>query len=90
MAREYSPKIRVNAIAPGFFLTGQNKFLLVDENTGEATDRGKEILRSVPLGRYAQPREIVGAALWLVAEQAGFVTGAVVPVDGGFTAFSGV
>ena len=90
MAKEYSSSIRVNAIAPGFMLTEQNHFLLTDEKTGAITERGQDILRNVPAGRYGNPREIVGAALWLVSEQASFVTGAIVPVDGGFTAFSGV
>ena len=90
MAKEYSPNIRVNAIAPGFVLTDQNRFLLTDEKTGQITERGKEILRNVPAGRYGQADEIVGAALWLVSEQASFVTGAIIPIDGGFTAFCGV
>lgn len=90
MARNYSPKIRVNAIAPGFILTEQNKFLLVDEKSGQMTERGNQILRNVPMARYGEPQEIVGAALWLVSDMASFVTGAVIPVDGGYTAFSGV
>ena len=90
MAQNYSPKIRVNAIAPGFMLTDQNRFLLVDEKTGELTDRGRVVLNHVPMGRFGEPKEIVGAALWLVSGSANFVTGAVIPVDGGFTAFSGV
>lgn len=90
MAREYSPEIRVNAVAPGFVLTRQNAFLLVDEATGEMTERGRQIIASVPMGRYGRPDEIVGAALWLLSDMSSFVTGAVVPVDGGFTAFSGV
>ena len=90
MAQNYSPNIRVNAIAPGFMLTEQNRFLLVDEKTGNMTERGKQILKHVPAARYGEPREIVGAALWLVSEHASFVTGAVIPVDGGYTAFSGV
>lgn len=89
MARTYNPNIRVNAVAPGFMLTQQNAFLLVDEN-GEMTDRGRQILSAVPMGRYGEPREVVGAALWLVSDYSSFVTGAVVPVDGGFTACSGV
>lgn len=90
MAQNYSPEIRVNAIAPGFILTDQNRFLLVDKETGGMTERGKQILNHVPMGRYGKPEEIVGAALWLVSEMAGFVTGSVVIIDGGFTAFSGV
>lgn len=90
MAQDYSPNIRVNAIAPGFMLTEQNRFLLIDEKTGEITDRGKQILKSVPTARYGEPKEIVGAALWLVSDTASFVTGAVIPIDGGYSAFSGV
>lgn len=90
MAKEYSPRIRVNAIAPGFVLTEQNRFLLIDEKTGNITKRGNEILQNVPAGRYGEPAEIVGAVLWLVSDQASFVNGAIIPVDGGFTAFCGV
>jgi len=90
MAQNYSPEIRVNAIAPGFMLTEQNRFLLVDEATGEMTQRGRQIISSVPMERYGRPEEIVGAALWLVSDMSSFVTGAIIPVDGGFTAFSGV
>lgn len=90
MAREYSPAIRVNAIAPGFILTEQNRFLLMDEETGGFTERGKKILGFVPMARLGKPEEIVGAALWVVSERAGFVTGAVVVVDGGFSAYAGV
>lgn len=90
MAQNYASTIRVNAIAPGFMLTDQNRFLLVDEKTGEMTERAQKILANVPMGRYGNPEEIVGAALWLLSDAASFVTGAVVPVDGGYTAFSGV
>lgn len=90
MAREYSPRIRVNAIAPGFLLTDQNRFLLVDGESGELTGRGEDILRQVPMSRFGDPAEIAGAALWLASDLAGFVTGTVVVVDGGFTAFAGV
>ena len=90
MAQTYASAIRVNAIAPGFMLTDQNRFLLVDEKTGEMTERAQKILANVPMGRYGNPEEIVGAALWLLSDAASFVTGAVVPVDGGYTAFSGV
>ncbi|MCG6878985.1 MAG: SDR family oxidoreductase [Deltaproteobacteria bacterium] len=90
MAQEYSSDIRVNAIAPGFMLTKQNRFLLIDEKSGEMTERGKQVLNSVPMARYGNPEEIVGAALWLVSEMASFVTGAVIPIDGGYSAFSGV
>jgi NAD(P)-dependent dehydrogenase (short-subunit alcohol dehydrogenase family) len=90
MAQNYASTIRVNAIAPGFMLTDQNRFLLVDEKTGAMTERAQKILAAVPMGRYGNPEEIVGAALWLLSDAASFVTGAVVPVDGGYTAFSGV
>jgi NAD(P)-dependent dehydrogenase (short-subunit alcohol dehydrogenase family) len=80
----------VNAIAPGFILTDQNRFLLVQEDTGELTERGVQIIKTVPMARYGKPEEITGAALWLLSDQASFVTGVVIPVDGGYTAFSGV
>jgi len=90
MAQEYSPKIRVNAIAPGFFLTEQNRFLLVDEKTGEPTTRGRAIIDSTPMARYGAPEELLGLLFWLISGASSFVTGTVVAVDGGFNAFSGV
>lgn len=90
MAQEYSPHIRVNAIAPGFFLTEQNRFLLVDRETGGWTARGKAILAHTPMGRFGEAEELIGAALWLLSPASAFVTGAVVPIDGGFSAYSGV
>jgi len=90
MATEYSPAIRVNAIAPGFVLTDQNRFLLVDKRTGRPTQRGRRIMSQVPMGRYGEPDEMTGAALWLASDAAGFVTGAVIPVDGGLSAYTGV
>jgi NAD(P)-dependent dehydrogenase (short-subunit alcohol dehydrogenase family) len=90
MAQEYSLRIRVNAIAPGFFLTEQNRFLLTDEQTGELTPRGKTIIAHTPMGRFGDPEDLIGTALWLLSPGAEFVTGIVVPVDGGFSAFSGV
>ena len=90
MAQNYSTNIRVNAIAPGFILTDQNRFLLVQQDTGELTERGVQIIKTVPMARYGKPEEITGAVLWLLSDQASFVTGAVIPVDGGFMAFSGV
>lgn len=89
LAQEYSPKIRVNAIAPGFFLTAQNRFLLTDED-GEPTPRGKTILDHTPAGRYGVPEDLLGTLLWLVGDESAFVSGTVVPVDGGFAAFGGV
>jgi NAD(P)-dependent dehydrogenase (short-subunit alcohol dehydrogenase family) len=90
MAQEYSPRIRVNAIAPGFFLTEQNRFLLTDEATGELTPRGQTIIAHTPMGCFGVPEDLISTALWLLSEGASFVTGIVVPVDGGFSAFSGV
>jgi NAD(P)-dependent dehydrogenase (short-subunit alcohol dehydrogenase family) len=90
MAQEYSPAIRVNAIAPGFFLTEQNRFLLTDKETGELTARGQTIIQHTPMGRFGTPDDLVGTVLWLVSPASAFVTGIVVPIDGGFSAFSGV
>jgi NAD(P)-dependent dehydrogenase (short-subunit alcohol dehydrogenase family) len=90
MAQEYSPDIRVNAIAPGFFLTEQNRFLLTDRETGELTARGQTIICHTPQRRFGTPEDLLGATLWLISPAASFVTGIVVPVDGGFSAFSGV
>lgn len=90
MAQEYSPDIRVNAIAPGFFLTDQNRFLLTDEQTGELTARGKTIIEHTPMGRFGDPEDLLGTVLWLLSPASAFVTGIVVPIDGGFSAFSGV
>jgi NAD(P)-dependent dehydrogenase (short-subunit alcohol dehydrogenase family) len=90
LAQEYSPKLRVNAIAPGFFLTKQNEFLLVDKATGGMTPRGQSILSHTPMARFGSPTDLLGAVLWLLSPASAFVTGAVIPVDGGFAAFSGV
>ncbi len=90
MAQEYSPHIRVNAVAPGFFLTKQNRFLLTDEQTGELTDRGRKIIAHTPMARFGQPEDLLGTVLWLLSPASAFVTGIVVPVDGGFSAYSGV
>ena len=90
MAQEYSPHIRVNALAPGFFLTEQNRFLLLDEQSGGYTSRGQSILAHTPANRLGEPDDLVGTLLWLISPASTFVTGIVVPVDGGFSAFSGV
>jgi len=90
MAQEYSPEIRVNAIAPGFFLTEQNRYLLKDELTGRLTDRGQIIINHTPMSRFGTPEDLAGTVLWLLSPASTFVTGIVVPVDGGFSAFSGV
>ena len=90
LAQEYNQKLRVNAIAPGFFLTDQNRFLLVDKDTGRPTPRGETIMAHTPMGHYGAPGDLVGAAVWLASDASRFVTGIVLPVDGGFSAFSGV
>jgi len=90
LAQLYSPKIRVNAIAPGFFLTQQNKFLLTDEKSGALTARGKSIIDHTPMARFGSPEDLFGAVLWLLSPASAFVTGVIVPIDGGFSAYSGV
>ncbi len=90
MARNYSPNIRVNALAPGFFLTQQNRFLLVDDKSGELTQRGRTIVDHTPMQRFGEPADLLGTLLWIISPAAQFVTGTVIPVDGGFNAFSGV
>ncbi len=90
MAQEYSAQIRVNAISPGFFMTEQNRFLLTDAETGAMTQRGQTILNHTPMGRLGQPEDLIGTVFWLVSPASSFVTGTVIPVDGGFSAFSGV
>ena len=90
LATEYSPRIRVNAIAPGFFLTEQNRFLLTDQQTGELTARGQSIIAHTPMRRFGEPEDLIGTLLWLLSPASSFVTGIVVPVDGGFSAFAGV
>ena len=82
--------VRVNAIAPGFFLTNQNRFLLTDEKTGEATARGRKIIGNTPTGKYGQPEDLQGAVLFLLSEMSSFITGIVLPVDGGYSAYGGV
>ncbi len=90
MAREYSPQIRVNAIAPGFILTEQNRFLLTDAQSGALTERGQSIIAHTPAGRLGAPEDLIGTLLWLVSPASAFVTGTVIPIDGGFSAYSGV
>jgi len=90
LAQEYSPDIRVNALAPGFFLTEQNRFLLTDPETGELTPRGQTIIDNTPMSKFGSPEDLLGAMFWLLSPASQFVTGVVVPVDGGFSAFSGV
>jgi NAD(P)-dependent dehydrogenase (short-subunit alcohol dehydrogenase family) len=82
--------IRVNAIAPGFFLTNQNRFLLIDEKTNELTERGEKILNNTPMGKFGEPEDLQGAVLYLLSDISKFVTGTVLAIDGGFNAYSGV
>jgi NAD(P)-dependent dehydrogenase (short-subunit alcohol dehydrogenase family) len=90
LAQLYSTKIRVNAIAPGFFMTQQNRFLLTDEKSGELTARGQSIIDHTPMARFGNPEDLFGAVLWLLSPASAFVTGVIVPIDGGFSAYSGV
>ena len=90
LSQAFGEKIRVNAIAPGFFLTDQNRYLLTDQQTGALTERGSQIIRHTPMGRYGQPGDLIGTLIWLCSDASKFVTGITVPVDGGFSAYSGV
>jgi NAD(P)-dependent dehydrogenase (short-subunit alcohol dehydrogenase family) len=90
MALEYSPNIRVNALAPGFFVTHQNRTALTNPEQGTLTPRGESIIAHTPMGRFGEAKDLIGATLWLASPLASFVTGIVLPVDGGFSAFSGV
>ncbi|MDY6867146.1 MAG: SDR family oxidoreductase [Chloroflexota bacterium] len=87
--QEYATTIRVNAIAPGFLLTQQNRYLLEDEE-GNRTERGQKIIDRTPMARYGKPEELIGAAIFLCSDAASFITGVVLPIDGGFNAYSGV
>jgi NAD(P)-dependent dehydrogenase (short-subunit alcohol dehydrogenase family) len=89
MAQNYSPRIRVNAIAPGFFVGEQNRHLLLHED-GSLTERGATIIAHTPMRRFGTPEDLLGAVMWLISPAAAFVTGIVLPIDGGFSAFSGV
>lgn len=88
-AQEYNKKLRVNAVAPGFFVTDQNRALLTNPD-GSLTARGQQILAHTPMGRFGEPAEVAGACVWLASDAARFVTGVVIPIDGGFSAYSGV
>lgn len=88
-AREFGEGVRVNAIAPGFFIAKQNRDVMLNPD-GSYTDRTKTVLQNTPMGRLGDPDELGGVAHWLCSEAASFVTGVVIPVDGGFNAFSGV
>ncbi|MCD4769552.1 MAG: SDR family oxidoreductase [Bacteroidales bacterium] len=89
MAKKFGNRIRVNAIAPGFLVTNQNRDLLLNKD-GSLTERGNDIIRQTPFGRFGEPEEIAGTILWLCSDASSFVTGTVIPVDGGFSAYSGV
>jgi NAD(P)-dependent dehydrogenase (short-subunit alcohol dehydrogenase family) len=82
--------IRVNAIAPGFFLTNQNRFLVIDEKTGNFSPRGQKIVDNTPMGKFGEPEDLQGATLFLISDVSKFITGIVIPVDGGYSAFGGV
>ena len=88
-ARTWGEGIRVNAVAPGFFLGDQNRALLTNED-GSPTDRGRTILDHTPMGRFGDPDDLAGTILWLASDASRFVTGVIVPVDGGYDAFGGV
>jgi NAD(P)-dependent dehydrogenase (short-subunit alcohol dehydrogenase family) len=89
LAMKFKGSIRVNAIAPGFFIGNQNRALLLNED-GSLTERGQQVINKTPMGRFGEARELVGAILFLVSDAASFVTGIVLPIDGGFSTFSGV
>jgi NAD(P)-dependent dehydrogenase (short-subunit alcohol dehydrogenase family) len=89
LAKRYGDGVRVNAVAPGFFITTQNRAVLID-STGGPTPRAQKVIAATPMGRFGKPEELVGAVQWLCSDAASFVTGTVIPVDGGFSAFSGV
>ncbi len=80
--------VRVNALAPGFFMTEQLKFLHIDRQTGELLPRARKVIAHTPMGRYGEPDDLIGALVWLLSDAASFVTGVVVPIDGGFSAYS--
>lgn len=80
--------VRVNALAPGFFMTEQLRFLHIDPETGELTPRAREVIAHTPMGRYGQPEDLIGALVWLISDASRFVTGVVVPIDGGFSAYT--
>lgn len=88
-AHNYNKKLRVNAIAPGFFLTQQNRFLLLDNNK-KLTSRAKSIISHTPMNKFGKPEDLIGTCIWLASDASRFVTGTTIPVDGGFNAYSGV
>jgi NAD(P)-dependent dehydrogenase (short-subunit alcohol dehydrogenase family) len=90
MAQNYGEHLRVNAIAPGFFLTDQNRYLLTDAQSGDLTARGQAILAHTPMGRFGAAEDVIGPAVWLLSPASAFVTGVVLPIDGGFSVYAGV
>ena len=90
ISQNYSAKVKVNGIAPGFFLTEQNRYLLTEEKTGGLTKRGQQVIDHTPMGEFGDPEDLVGCLVWLLSPSAKFVHGTVIPVDGGFAAFGGV
>ena len=80
--------VRVNAIAPGFFMTEQLRFLHVNQETGELSERARKVIAHTPLGRYGESEDLLGAVVWLLSDASKFVTGVVVPIDGGFSAYT--
>ncbi|MCF7890581.1 SDR family oxidoreductase [Candidatus Bipolaricaulota bacterium] len=90
MSHNYSTDVRVNAIAPGFFLTQQNRYLLKDEDTGDLTERGQTIIDHTPMGRFGDPEDLISTIRWLISPESAFVHGSIIPIDGGFSAFGGV
>jgi NAD(P)-dependent dehydrogenase (short-subunit alcohol dehydrogenase family) len=89
LATKYSPDIRVNAIAPGFFIGDQNRRLLLNED-GSLTDRANTIIGHTPMNRFGNPDDLIGSVKFLLSDESKFVTGIILPIDGGFSAFSGV
>jgi NAD(P)-dependent dehydrogenase (short-subunit alcohol dehydrogenase family) len=89
MAMKFDAKIRVNAIAPGFFIGNQNRALLTNPD-GTYTERGQKVIANTPMGRFGEAHELIGAILYLAGNASSFVTGVVLPIDGGFSTFSGV
>ena len=90
MGVDFPPCTETTRVAPGFFLTDQNRFLLTEEKSGDLTPRGKTIIGHTPMGRFGEPKDLIGTVLWLLSPASDFVSGVVVPIDGGFSAFSGV
>jgi len=89
LARKHGAGLRVNAVAPGFFIGEQNRRMLTNED-GSLTARGGKIIEHTPAGRFGEPDDLIGTVIWLCAPASRFVTGVVVPVDGGFSVFSGI